>query len=250
MSYPLRRCLRYNRTNLTAIGDYPFDELIAQLHTIEAASKAKTEELTAAIKAQHTAGDRDRPNDTVRQLVKEHRQIHATFLRTLRQLQRTFGITSAQMRDYERAKEAHELPTGNALWRTQVFQAQPTESLDTLAKNALNNLLGIVDPAWLERQRQHSYRLDTTFREKPLHLVNGIRINTTTETAPQRFARMLLITQDHVAKRDDLDFFSAAMFVLEIAVLGNSIDEINQLGPEAQHKLATLPTLPDDGIAR
>lgn len=38
------------------------------------------------------------------------------------------------------------------------------------------------------------------------------------------------------------------MFVPEIAVLGNSLDEINQLGPEAQHKLATLPTLPDESV--
>jgi hypothetical protein len=65
---------------------------------------------------------------------------------------------------------------------------------------------------------------------------------------PQRFARMLLICQDHLNKRADLDFFSAAMFVPEIAVLGNSLEEIAELGPEAQRKLESLPFLPDDAV--
>jgi hypothetical protein len=46
---------------------------------------------------------------------------------------------------------------------------------------------------------------------------------------PQRFARMLLVTQDHLMKRWDVDYFAAAMFVPEVALLGNSVDEIRAL---------------------
>jgi hypothetical protein len=59
---------------------------------------------------------------------------------------------------------------------------------------------------------------------------------------------MLLVCQDHLTKRADLDFFSAAMFVPEIAVLGNSLKEIAELGPEAERKLESLPFLPDDAV--
>ena len=54
---------------------------------------------------------------------------------------------------------------------------------------------------------------------------------------------------DHLAKRDDLDFFSAAMFVPQIAQLGNSLDEIKELGPEAERKLAALPSMTDEMVS-
>jgi hypothetical protein len=40
---------------------------------------------------------------------------------------------------------------------------------------------------------------------------------------------MLLVTQDHLMKRWDVDYFAAAMFVPEVALLGNSVDEIRAL---------------------
>lgn len=65
---------------------------------------------------------------------------------------------------------------------------------------------------------------------------------------PQRFARTLLLSKDHLAKEWDLDFFSAAMLVPEMAVLGNSLAEIDGLGPEARRKLGALPLMTDDGV--
>jgi hypothetical protein len=66
---------------------------------------------------------------------------------------------------------------------------------------------------------------------------------------PQRYARMLLVTQDHLMKRWDLDFFSAAMFVPEIAALGNSLKQIKSMGSEAERKLAALPSMTDDQVS-
>jgi hypothetical protein len=53
---------------------------------------------------------------------------------------------------------------------------------------------------------------------------------------------MLLVSQDFLSERPDFDSFSAAMFVPEVAQLGNSLDEIRELGPEAERKLAALPS--------
>jgi hypothetical protein len=60
---------------------------------------------------------------------------------------------------------------------------------------------------------------------------------------------MLLVTSDHLNKRDDLDFFEASMAAPEIGMLGTRLDEIANLGPEAQQKLASLPFLDDDRVA-
>jgi hypothetical protein len=226
-----------------------FDELIAELNDLQTASEAKTYELTAAMKAQVATGDRERPNDTVRQLVSEQRALQAKFLQTIRKLQRIAGITEAQVRAIERAEEAARLPAGKDFWRTQILQAKSTEDLDGLARIAYERLSRTIDRKWLEVQAQQPFRLGASFRDNPLHLVNGIRVGTAPRgEGPQRFARMLLVTLDHLQKEEDLDFFSAATFVPEVAVLGNSLEEINELGPEAQAKLAALGTAPDEKV--
>ncbi len=127
--------------------------------------------------------------------------------------------------------------------------ASQREDLDDLAESGLARLLSRIDPAWLRAEAQKPYRLESDFLTNPLHLVNGVRVGMNpSRMGPQRFARMLLVTQDHLMKRWDLDFFSAAMFVPEIGLLGNNLDEIRALGVEAEKKLAALPSMSDDMV--
>lgn len=194
-------------------------------------------------------GDLERPNETVRRLVKEQRKLQADLLRLIRTLQRTVGISEAEIRAIERAAEADQLPSGDAFWRAQVLETRPTEDLDALAAVGLDRLLANVDPEWLRTQAQKQYRLSSSFLNNPLHLVNGVRVGMAPdEPGPQRFARMLLVCQDHLNRRGDLDFFAASTFVPEVAVLGNSLDEISALGPEAENKLTKLGSVPDDSV--
>ena len=89
----------------------------------------------------------------------------------------------------------------------------------------------MVDREWLRAEAKKTYRLTSSFLDEPLHLVNGVRVGMRQAgPRPQRFAHMLLVCQDHLMKRWDLDFFAAPMFVAEVAVLGNSVDEIVALG--------------------
>jgi len=171
----------------------------------------------------------------------------------VRALQRKIGISEKEIRAIERAREAELLPPADdRFWRIQVEQVLPSESgdLDKLAQAGLERLLAKTNPEWLRSERQKPYRLGSAYVNNPLHLVNGARVGLNLSAkGPQRFARMLLIAQDHVMKRDDVDFFSAAMSVPEVAQLGNRLDEIRELGPEAERKLAALPSMPDDMVS-
>ena len=179
--------------------------------------------------------------------------MRADFLRQLRVLQRSVGITEKEMRAIDRARDAELLPpSDDRFWRLQIEQIPPFESgdLDELAATGLERLLARVKPGWLRKQGDNPYRLRSAYLNHPLHFVNGVRLGFNLDVnGPQRFARMMLVTQDHLAGRDDLDFFSAAMFVPEIAQLGNSLDEIKELGPEADRKLAALPSMPNELVS-
>src|SRR5579872_392920 len=231
-----------------------FDQTIFErLDELRARSEAKATEFSNAIKTQIAQGDNDRPNEAVRRLVKEARKLRADFLKQLRTLQRTIGISEAEIRAIEHAQEFELLPRADGrFWRTEIEQVPPNESqdLDELAKTGLERLLAHVDPQWLRLEAQKPYRLQSAFLNNPLHFVNGVRLGVNMDrVSPQRFAKMLLVTQDHLMKEWELDFFSAAMFVPEIAVLGNNLDEIRQLGPEAHRKLAALPSMTDDMVS-
>jgi hypothetical protein len=114
----------------------------------------------------------------------------------------------------------------------------------------LERLLGRVDPKWLAAESQRPFRLGTDFLTRPFHLVSGTRfVSDATIARPQRIARMLLLAQDNMNRRDDLDFYEASGAVPEVAMLGESLDEIRSLGAEAERKLSLLPYLDDSGVA-
>lgn len=224
-----------------------FEKIRDRLDRLDAAIEAKVREVSAAIKAQVSTGDRGQPNEVVRNLVNEARKLQAEFNKELRRLQRAAGISEAEIRAVERAYEAERLPHGDDYWHHQVLQARATEDLDAQAAAGLERLLGLVDPRWLSEEARKSYRLGRSYLTEPLHVVSGVRVGMAAEIhGPQRFARMLLICTDHLEKEPTLDFFSAAMFVPEVAALGNSLDEIASLGSEAKRKLASLPFVTDD----
>ena len=150
----------------------------------------------------------------------------------------------------EAKRERPQSDDEKKLWRIEIEQVDGSHDLDELAAAGLMQLLRLAPPEWLRREAQKVYRLDSVFLTSPLHLVSGCRVGVgPVQDGPQRFARMLLITQDHLDKRWDLDFFSAALLVPEVAALGNSLSEIRALGPEAKRKLAALPRMTDEEVS-
>lgn len=164
-------------------------------------------------------------------------------------MQLSAGISDADIEAAERGYEAHRLPSGTDYWQHQILQTRPTEDLDAYIESGLENLLRRVDPKWLRDQALNPYRLDSSFLNNPIHVVNGVRVGANLEVGgPQRFARMLLLCQDHLRKESNLEFFSAATLAPEVAMLGNSLDEIAALGTEAALKLASLRSMPDEMV--
>jgi hypothetical protein len=129
------------------------------------------------------------------------------------------------------------------------LKARTTENLDHLLETGIENLLRGVDGEWLNAEAEKPHRLNESYLNSRLHLVNGVRIAPPQAATPNRFAQMLLVSLNFLEKREDLDFFSAATFLPEIAALGNSLPEIQALGIEAVRKLSSLGSMPDDLVS-
>lgn len=223
------------------------NELMAEANRQHREAEAKFEELIAEIKKQEAAEpNASRPGSGVRRLTRELHALHARLRRIGKKLEEAAGIDEADLEAIERAG----LPRyDDRWWRQQIVETPPSEYLDDLTPQAISALLDRVDNQWLKDQAGHPYRLDDNFLSAPLHLVAGVRIPpSNAATAPQRFAHMLLVSIDHLDKRDDLDFFSAAAFVPELTALGLRLPLLPTLGPEAIRKFERLPFAPDDEV--
>jgi hypothetical protein len=114
-------------------------------------------------------------------------------------------------------------------------------------------LMSIVDQDWLRAQAafryQQSYdRSDSS--DCRLHIVGRQRLlPIAAPPRPQRFAQMLLVCDDFLKGRDDIDLFAGPILVSEAASLGASMDEIRRLGPEAERKLRSLPAESERDVA-
>lgn len=188
------------------------------------------------------------PNETVRRISKEIRKLRADCLHLIRFLQRSEGISQAEIRALIRQREKTFVSDDSyLLWRTEIEQISDSQDMEPLVRSALERLTNSVGPDWLHEEAKKPYRLGHSFRENPLHIVNGIRVGTAPPIhGPQRLARMLLLAEDHVRKRNDLDFFAAAILVPELAALATSLDVVGALGPEAERKLAGLAGMTDE----
>jgi hypothetical protein len=197
------------------------------------------------------SGDSGLPNDPVRKLYNETRKLRADYLRQLRLLQRSVGISEAEIRAFERVREKVLLPAGpEHLWRTEIEQIASAQEMEPLLERALGRFATGQNSDWLKAEAQKPYRLGPGFLTSPLHVVNGIRVGTgPTVQGPQRFARMLLLAKDHLHSRIDFDFYSAGTLVPELAALGSGLDEISALGPEAEKKIAALPSMTDGQVS-
>ena len=149
----------------------------------------------------------------------------------LRAVQTAFGYSESLLQEYEKLELQEILgDRDDRFWRQDVEAMYPTATLDELAPAALEALLPRIDPDWLDRESRTNYRLDDVFLNRPLHIMCGTRVGVgTLGEQPQRFARMLLACRDHVKKRDDLDFFEAALAVPEIVMLADSLNQIGEL---------------------
>ena len=193
------------------------------------------------------SGGRTAPSPRSVSLLEELQVLGTAHERELIAVQTAFGFSESELQQYEKLELEAVLGDREERYsRQDVESMYPTATLDELAPAALEKLLPRVDPDWLDREGRTNYRLDDSFLNRPLHIVCGTRVGVgALGDRPQRFARMLLVCRDHVNKRDELDFFEAALAVPEIVMLADSLSQIDELGPVATTQLERLPELDD-----
>jgi hypothetical protein len=227
-----------------------FDDLEKQIDALLALHGEKIAQVAAAIKQQVRLGENGGPSELVRRLVLEAKGISDRYEPLLQQLQKDAGVTEEELLAMEREELSEKLHFSQSMWRDQILRSRSTADLDELAAEALDQLSARVSPKWLREQAEYPFRLSEMFTRRPVHIVNGIRVNGPSMTTGQnRFAQMLLLCKDHLDKRIDLDFFSASLLIPELAAVGNSLREIESLGPEGIRKLDSLQQLAPDAVS-
>ena len=217
-----------------------------QLLALDSLIRHKQAEYRNSAQADESSG-RAGPSPRSLSLLKELQKLGTPVDRELMAVQTAFGYSESDLQEYEKLELQATLgDRDDRFWRQDVEATYPTATLDELAPAALETLLPRVDPDWLDREGRTNYRLDDLFLNRPLHIMCGTRVGVgTLGDRPRRFARMLLVCRDHVNKRDDLDFFEAALAVPEIVMLADSLSQIDELGPVATTQLERLPELGD-----
>jgi len=176
-------------------------------------------------------------------LRKVHQDLDSQSEQLKSKIQAEFGVDD----EFLRAIESLNRPEleGN-YWNSDIQKVPTNVRLEDVVACGYERLMETVDSNWLREQAKCRYRQQYDDRPNShyqLHIVGRQRLLAESSPAsPQRFAQMLLLCEDFLSGRDDLDFFDAPMLVCEAAALGNSLSEISELGLEAKRKLQSLPS--------
>jgi hypothetical protein len=196
-----------------------------------------------ALGANEGAGNTE-PSSTVIACANDVRARQKAFHDAVAELQTFLGLPDDVLDEVAMARRA---PRDQRYSRADVEKAPATGYLDDVLPDSLSNLLALVDENWLRSEAEKGHLLPEAFLTEPLHVTGSIRFGDLPRA--QRFARMLLVTQDHLRKHDRLDFFEAPLLVAEVASLGAALPEIDALGTEAREKLRRLSAMTDDEVA-
>jgi hypothetical protein len=115
----------------------------------------------------------------------------------------------------------------------------PTAELNDAAPEALEQLLRLVDPAWLNNEAAKTYGLGPEILTAPLLVVRGVRVESH-ESRVHRFAQMLLVTRDFVSGESTYDFFEGALLVPQVVALGGQLDVLKIVGGEVDERIRSL----------
>src|SRR5215470_12292383 len=102
---------------------------------------------------------------------------------------------------------------------------------------ALAALRSRVNPRWLADESAKLYRIDPG---SGIELAHGWVVDRRPEQ-PHRFAQMLLLTEEFIQQRPDLDIFTMSILVPEMIALGTRLARIPELGAAAVAKFGSLP---------
>jgi hypothetical protein len=159
------------------------------------------------------------------------------------------GLLGLSEEDLEALDTADMPPLDGRYWRREVEGAAATSLFEEGLTEALTALQALVPVDWLKAEAAKHYRLGPDDIALPLHIVAGTRVSPLHVPVSQRFARMLLVTQDFLNGREDFDFLEAPTLLAEVLMLGRHLNLAQQMGPAAARKLASLWEMPEEMVA-
>ncbi|MDR4468334.1 MAG: hypothetical protein MRJ68_08550 [Nitrospira sp.] len=156
------------------------------------------------------------------------------------------GLTQEQLDELDEEFQAElnttieqDLSIGNY---TPATVTPTTEPLEKALPMALEKLLSIVSPRWLDEERKKSYRLEGDHITKPFSLISGMR-SESVQRPIHRFAQGLLVSQDYIEGREDYDFYAGALLAPQTAQLGTVLDVLtDQVQGDVRQRIASLST--------
>jgi hypothetical protein len=170
-----------------------------------------TDEYRAALKRDDAA--RRAASDETLRLNTRLIELNGEFAAELRELEDYIGVPDEVFEEIAAAKRP---PREERYWRAEVEATPPSGDLDALAESGLRHLLKGVDRSWLEAEARKPFRLSEEIFGSPMQFVGSVRVGPQT-AGPQRFAKMLLVTADHLGKHDRLDFIEALPYTHRLA---------------------------------
>lgn len=117
--------------------------------------------------------------------------------------------------------------------------------IDDYLPDALDNLMRIVNPAWLEAEATKPYRLDSKYRKNTLSLVGGRRAD---NPGIHRFAHDLLVAKDFLDGAENYDFHMGALYVPELTALGSALPLLDEVKGDTKQRIADLAAGPSTGV--
>ena len=158
-------------------------------------------------------------------------------------LKAEYGVDDEWLRAFDQAQRP---ALGDDYWSSTIQRVPTTAKLEEAVAYGYERLKAVVDQGWLRDQAAFRYRQrydGSDSSDCRLHVVGRQRLLPPNAPArPQRFAQMLLLCEDLLSNRDDIDLFEGPLLVSEAARLGACLPAIDHLGREAKAKFKSLPT--------
>jgi len=124
-------------------------------------------------------------------------------------------------------------------------KVEPSAWIEDYLSNSLDDLLRLVDPAWLKQDPNDEHRLVEIHGGIPLSIVRGTRRKSEFPTV-HRFLQAIRVAQDFLTGHMAYDHFGGALLLPQIAQLGAKLSRLRDVKGDLDSRFAALWRGPSD----
>jgi hypothetical protein len=112
-------------------------------------------------------------------------------------------------------------------------RVDPTDDIDRFLPTALEGILRVVDPSWLQSDIGEQHRLPEITTGEPLSLVKGIRRRSAFPEI-HRFIQTVRVATDYLNQHPTYDHFAGALLVPQLTCLGSKLTVLRHVRGAAE----------------